>query len=48
MDLPLELGQEQVDVNTRDDRECHPDETDLAAETSILWVLNVRGYETDG
>jgi hypothetical protein len=48
MDLPLELGQEEVDVNTRNDRKCHPDETNLAAETSILWVLDIRRDKSDG
>jgi hypothetical protein len=47
MDLPLELGEEEVDVNTRNDRKCHPDETNLPTETSILGVLNIRGDETD-
>jgi len=48
MNLPLELGQEEVDVNTRDDRECHPDETNLSTETGVLWVLDIRGNESDG
>lgn len=44
----LELRDEKVDVDTGNDRECHPQETDLSTKTSVLWVLDVWGYKPDG
>jgi len=43
----LELRDEKVDVDTGNDGECHPQETDLPTKTSVLWVLDVWGYESD-
>lgn len=44
----LELRNEKVDVNTGNDGECHPQETDLSAKTGVLWVLDVWGYKSNG